>query len=365
MKIILKEHVDFYRYTVAKAVFLMVYKEEYELINDISKSSFMKVNEIEKQEVLYISMFKEPSLVERIWLGKDEHSVKIYYQRKRGSNYEKGVNGEKSKMQYATLNKEFDELYKILIEDAFLYTPHFIDSINNNNGLFGELFQYYFLEAEIKISSYNRNRLFKYFSKDTGEKNQYNTNDGLISFANPKYFNDPFDCNLFLANNEDIRDCFRVLCLTSDNDNILMWSYYSTDHKGYCFEYDNNSIFKQIKNLKIPGICIFGDVNYELKRPNPKSPVSKFSYTDLKHYIDVAFTKYKKWEHEKECRFLIISKAKMEDFIQINPKVNAIYLGSEGKTMNIPNINQEKIEIIRIKKDPDEYRLIRLNKINR
>ncbi|HFE9682874.1 TPA: DUF2971 domain-containing protein [Clostridium perfringens] len=39
-----------------------------------------------------------------------------------------------------------------------------------------------------------------------------------------------------------IRNELAIICLTEDNDNILMWSYYGNNHRGICIEYDFNLI---------------------------------------------------------------------------------------------------------------------------
>lgn len=74
-------------------------------------------------------------------------------------------------------------------------------------------------------------------------------NDGYLSFSHPKFFNDPFNCNFLLENNSDMSEKIRVLCLTYEYDNILMWSYYSQSHKGYCFEFSHQNLINKIKSL--------------------------------------------------------------------------------------------------------------------
>ena len=177
------------------------------------------------------------------------------------------------------------------------------------------------------FSKYNYNKsVYKYYSKDTIVENKYDRTKGDISFSHPSTFNDPFDCNIYFEDNKDKSDMFRVLCLTEDQNNILMWSYYADDHKGYCLRYDLKDIIKAVNELNLNGLCVIGEVIYSDSRPNIKKEVKNFSYTDIRHYIDVSFTKYKEWNHEREIRMVIISN----DFYKLNLK-NELYV-----TINVP-----------------------------
>lgn len=52
-------------------------------------------------------------------------------------------------------------------------------------------------------------------------------------------FNDPFDCAI--VKGEKFKEFFletkKILCLTSEFDNLLMWSHYANSHTGICIEY--------------------------------------------------------------------------------------------------------------------------------
>lgn len=41
---------------------------------------------------------------------------------------------------------------------------------------------------------------------------------------------------------KEISNEFRITCFTRDNDNMLMWSHYANNHKGFCIEYDLSNI---------------------------------------------------------------------------------------------------------------------------
>lgn len=171
-----------------------------------------------------------------------------------------------------------------------------------------------------------------------------------------------------------MRDKFRVLCLTHQYDNILMWSYYSQNHKGYCFQFSYNDLIDEINKIEVSGLCIYGGVNYNKKRPPQKSKVNYFSFTDLKFYINATFTKYLEWRHEKEYRFVIISQnfikendeseekksdiEKKDRFVTIKADIKKIYEGCLGDGKSIYNSQNVILNTVRLSKDDVKYKLI-------
>ena len=221
-----------------------------------------------------------------------------------------------------------------------------------------ELLDYYFNRALEKIDKDGKyKQLYKYYSEKSINDNNHGVNDGKLSFSHPNYFNDSFDCNCTLANNQDMSDKFRVLCLTHQYDNILMWSYYADNHKGYCFGFLFNDLIECVSDLTIKGICIYGNLKYSIKRPKQKSKVNFFSFTDLNFYINATFTKYSEWKHEKESRFVIISQHINNDFISISTRINKIYGGCKSKKNSISS-NGKSLNVYKLDKDVIKYKLI-------
>ncbi len=349
MRILLKEQIEYYRYTVAKVVFLEAYKE-YELLEDIANSNCLRVYNKLTKEVLYISLFGEAKGATKT-IDKS-FPTHIYYEKK-NFNIHREKQENKGLIVYS-LNNEFDRLFENAIENAFINTAAYFENLSSNNI---ELFEYYFSEAHKKILTYSR--FCKYYSKDKEEVIKHDAKEGTLSFTHPKHFNDPFDCNCSLSNNADMSDKFRVLCLTTQYDNILMWSYYSNNHKGYCFEYVIHTLLDQIKRNNLKGLCVFGNVTYSDKRPAQKSEVDRFSFTDLDHYIRAVFTKYKRWEHEDECRFVIISNnfADYKESVQISTTIDRVYVGCLGEELKESQNDARKLEVIKLLKDNKEYSL--------
>ena len=146
----------------------------------------------------------------------------------------------------------------------------------------------------------------------------------------------------------------RVLCLTYEYDNILMWSYYSQSHKGYCFEFSHQNLINKIKKLGISGLCIYEEINYSSTRLLLKNKVSTFSYTDLKYYIVVISTKYLVWKYEKEYSFIIISKNFKQDFRKIKSNIQKIYEGCLGDSSDIYDNKGKRLKTIKLSKDDVE-----------
>lgn len=358
MNIILKEQIDNYRFAVAKIVFLLV-KCRYKFISDIPNSNLMLVHDIETNENIYISILSQPT--DRHFSKKVIH---VYYQKASYRRYQSTNNRRKVKngnVEVFELSKSFDRLFNEAIKIAFtdidnlyiLFARH-----NKFSNKYYSIIDYYFKFAEKKVrDDLKSNKLYKYTSKDKVEDNRYQVNDGRLFFSPPRNFNDPFDSNCLLSNNEDMSDRFRILCLTHKYNNILMWSYYSQNHQGYCFEYSYANLVDSIIDIHVPGICIYGDVNYRLKRPLQRSKVDYFSYTDLKFYIDATFTKYSEWSHEDECRFVIISSENNENYIGVDLNIERIYEGCKGNNSPIFNSQEEQLETIQLSMDESEYKL--------
>lgn len=163
-------------------------------------------------------------------------------------------------------------------------------------------------------------------------------------FSSPKNFNDPFDCNVDLLDftpshagikefinqkvsgnravrREEIaknkRDPFRiknqvaeqtqtnfnksgVSCYSELNDNILMWSHYSDNHKGVCLKFNSS-----VKNLG----TMTAKVNYL-----PGYLTSNFWEAKGEAIYHLVFTKAADWKYEKEIRSIRILDKGAIDF---------------------------------------------------
>ena len=280
MVIIEESDLDLYRYTVAKVVFLKVYKQ-YKFIKNIENGNCIVV-EIDNKHYI-ISILRQPVL--KVNLKNSTEHIIVYYQT---AQYNRNKNKlENSSFNIMELNNIFDKEYELALNQAIL-SP--VVYIQNN-------IDYEFLLSDVINNAYiardTSGLLYKYYSKTKVDGNIFDVNDGNISFINPNKFNDPFDCSCVLLNRKSVSDKFHVLCTIQDPRNILMWSYYGSEHTGYCFEYSKHDIITAITKSALNGLYIIGKVHYSDKRPNYKYTSNKLSFTNVKFLIECTFTKYK------------------------------------------------------------------------
>ncbi len=93
---------------------------------------------------------------------------------------------------------------------------------------------------------------------------------------------------------QDDKKNFGIFCMSEDPKNILMWSCYSENHRGFCIQFTRSS------DNKLGNIEVTRPVNYyHYPCPDP------FSEEGSKRIYDEYFcTKAECWKHEKEWRML-------------------------------------------------------------
>lgn len=119
-----------------------------------------------------------------------------------------------------------------------------------------------------------------------------------------------------------------------------MWNNYSADSTGYCIEYDLSD-YELAKNVlpviyqderktniiiqlvgSLIGQMIIGFNNGQIQ-------------ADSSHFIRLFLTKYKKWEYQKEWRFLECANEKPK-----SSKIRTIYLGKNFTAENEKRIRE-------------------------
>ncbi len=241
--------------------------------------------------------------------------------------------------------------------------------------------------------------LFKYYAINS------NLTDALekssIWFSNPRIFNDPFDCNInsnYTEKPEELEKYFTkyskkytfkpeekweelkksqfkdlelakeltqvavkkminsisILCLSSKHDNILMWSHYTTNHKGLCIEFSTeNEVF-----FRKPLV-----VKYKKEQP-----LLSYLKDRDKFIIDLLTIKSDDWSYENEYRLIEdndIDETKGGKLYPIPPSsVKAIYFGcqcNEGDIKKIIGIAKEKfphtVRFYKMKLNSKNYKL--------
>ena len=92
-----------------------------------------------------------------------------------------------------------------------------------------------------------------------------------------------------------------ILCLSEVKDNILMWSHYGQDHKGFVIGFDALHPFFDRRTKLKEAAWYLQPVTYQEKRPS-KYMVDYLSGGELAR--DFYFTKGIEWQYEAEWRML-------------------------------------------------------------
>ena len=195
-----------------------------------------------------------------------------------------------------------------------------------------------------------KNIIYKYRTN-----NEYALNiltKGELWFAEPNTFNDPFDCKMEYAiknerqlfekicirygkptnlisnfNDEKLHEIIlnaikndktplRVLSLSEDELNILMWSHYANNHKGFCIGFRTHK-YEDVNCIKVEE----GQIKYKNDVVNAKDllPLTPVHYSDnmpkerdltlssddLKSIENFVTWKSSLWSYEKEQRILL------------------------------------------------------------
>lgn len=161
------------------------------------------------------------------------------------------------------------------------------------------------------------------------------------------------DCNL---------DSNGIVCLSENNDDILMWSHYADGHKGICLVFDKEIIINDKR-------FIFDKVNYP--EDNLLISCKRFYEIYLQNpyniYELLFLTKSLHWKYEKEWRILVSAKYienNTEDetdkrFFICNNMLTGIIFGwklSPAFKQTITKLVQNKpIQLYRAKRNENSY----------
>lgn len=148
-----------------------------------------------------------------------------------------------------------------------------------------------------------------------------------------------------------------VLCLSSIEKSILMWSHYSESHKGICVQYEFEDIFMNNVEDEENGINIILPMQYSDKVPI----IKEYGKEAIK---PIYFTKSEEWSYEKEWRVLINNKEIIDNkglsFIKM-PKPRSIILGCKASEDTINKAKEickkRSIELYHMKRFNFEFKL--------
>lgn len=153
---------------------------------------------------------------------------------------------------------------------------------------------------------------------------------------------------IFEVFNEDIEDLknklsnnFRISSLTIEKDNLLMWSHYANEHKGFCIEFD---ISKELEiypyNSKYYRFLIHNlfPVIYSNERPELETYLFRRD-TIFEWYKNGLLRKFSAWSYEKEWRLILLKNDCSKNGTVLFFPIKAVYCGCK---MDNNEINELK-----------------------
>ena len=317
------DEVKNFRRGIIKSAFQIIYSKEFYFCQTQSpffdKKEYIDAEEINTGEKCKIYIFQKPK-------NKDidnKYKTIIYY-----LSRPKVINAQKN--------------YEIR-----LISRKFIDFLNNeaHNGFF-DIASKNRLIYNFDSNAIVDNIFYKYYSSAQTADRFSHTTAGDIAFVNPEKFNDPFDCDYEDILKHRTKNSFKALCLSKKYDDILMWSYYASDHGGYCLGYSLKDILERLNN-KYNGLCLIGNVIYKSSRPRHYNIKALSLFDEILFTIQCTFTKFAGWKNENEYRVLIFNDCNASDYFTINVPIKETYSGVNSRIL--------LSDAIKLKKDKNKY----------
>jgi hypothetical protein len=139
---------------------------------------------------------------------------------------------------------------------------------------------------------------------------------------------------------------FKFCSFSERLDSAVMWSHYADEHKGFCIEYDVESMaYEDPRCINLYPI-IYSDSVFDATKAILRC-INKESFNDF-HIALSGLIKAKDWSYETEWRLLFNNKEITEDQAYNFGKPKAVYLGIDMT----PNHKQFLEEICRRKQIP-------------
>lgn len=153
-----------------------------------------------------------------------------------------------------------------------------------------------------------------------------------------------------------------ICCLTKKPDNILMWSHYAENHKGFVVEFDVEHHDENIHMGNVEEKLFGWDVEY-----NQSMPIITAGERDFNAVKNVFLTKSPDWAYEEEYRVLSMRKGSgIYDFDKklISKVIAGVKMPEKDFDELKTIVNQlndktgERVELLRAKMSKTEYRIL-------
>lgn len=313
------------------------------------KNNFEKKNWTEKYKTLFIT---NPPQEMELYKYKfdpnenDKDSVSIF------DNFVSGdltfVNPEECNDPF-DCDCEFGNVLSILIYKAILKTKYSENAVSvvpieKINQVIGQV-----LEEESERREISENELRRII---TGIYRDKKINDIKIDIIIKNYYS-------MTSQVINLKKEFRILCMAKNPQDILMWGYYGDSGKGLCVKHLGKDIQNAIEHEHKGSICIYGNINYPETNTKPQLQAKMTDMVDaiFSYIVECTFTKYKKWEHEEEFRYVLIGEEFNSNYIPVHSVVDEYYLGCKHTEVSRYGTTAWTKKPIKLRKHAKEYRL--------
>lgn len=166
-------------------------------------------------------------------------------------------------------------------------------------------------------------------------------------------------CMSMILKIDDLKEQFRVLCLSKNPRDIIMWGYYGDSGKGICVSHSANEINNAISK-RGNYICIYGNVTYPESQQKPVFEARTSDMLDdvFAFIIECTFTKFKNWQNEQEFRYILLEDDFASNYIPIDSEVDEYFLGCKSDQVHFYETYSWQKQPKKLKKHSGEYRLV-------
>ena len=226
-------------------------------------------------------------------------------------------------------NKQFESVYKFRSWD----NKHHKRLLTHNEICFASPAKFndpFDCKLHFRYDLECRDSFMEYLRELNKENGNFLSEEELIQKAENaiQVFSDPNRLKEMLKQDEHkINEKYRVFSMTGIYSNNLLWSHYSSDHQGFCVEFNLKKLQEYFdKNFNHNFIEFPIIYNSEA----PKLVLSKFG---IEGFQELLKYKSRDWEYENEYRFLIYKRTDLQKYIheELIPKesISKVILGCQ------------------------------------
>lgn len=149
-----------------------------------------------------------------------------------------------------------------------------------------------------------------------------------------------------------------LFCLSKNYNNMLMWSHYANEHKGFIIEYDisilkmaySNCIHFDIEYLETPPKISITDILYDPEGPNGDEKTFNLAQK-------LFSKKATDWRYEQECRIIYLDSGIKEFFAPISSIYFGLNMSEENKNRILNILKNKDIKFYQMHIKPHSYEL--------